>query len=192
MKICVFGGSFNPPHMGHILISTFVREQFAFERFLVIPSFIPPHKMQEKIAPFEKRFEWLNRIFEDVSDVERRLGGKSYTLRTLQFIKDKYPDAKLYLLIGEDSLRDIATWYKYEKIFDLSNVIVYPRFCDRSYMDKLKIKLQRYWHQIIFLNTPLIQISSTLIRKRIKEGKDISYMVPFPILKDVIKTYSEI
>ncbi len=191
MKICIFGGSFNPPHLGHVLISMFVKEQFAFERFVIIPSFIPPHKENEKIATFEKRFEWLNRIFEDVSDIERRLGGKSYTLKTLRYIKDETPDSKLYLLIGEDSFHNLPTWYEYEKIFDLSDIIVYPRFCEKNYMNDLKITLKKYWQRIIFLDTPLIQISSTLIRERVKEGKDVSHMLPASILEDVINTYTE-
>lgn len=191
MKICIFGGSFNPPHLGHVLISMFVKEQFAFERFVIIPSYIPPHKENEKIATFEKRFEWLNRIFEDVSDIERRLGGKSYTLKTLRYIKDETPDSKLYLLIGEDSFHNLPTWYEYEKIFDLSDIIVYPRFCEKNYMNDLKITLKKYWQRIIFLDTPLIQISSTLIRERVKEGKDVSHMLPASILEDVINTYTE-
>ncbi|MCD6238575.1 MAG: nicotinate (nicotinamide) nucleotide adenylyltransferase [Thermotogae bacterium] len=191
MKICIFGGSFNPPHLGHVLISMFVKEQFAFERFVIIPSYIPPHKENEKIATFEKRFEWLNRIFEDVSDIERRLGGKSYTLKTLRYIKDETPDSKLYLLIGEDSFHNLPTWHEYEKIFDLSDIIVYPRFCEKNYMNDLKITLKKYWQRIIFLDTPLIQISSTLIRERVKEGKDVSHMLPASILEDVINTYTE-
>ena len=128
MKTGIFGGTFNPPHTGHLIVAEYVREKISLDKVLFVPSAVPPHKQDLDIVEAHHRLEMLqcavqgNRYFE-VSDIEVRRGGVSFTVDTLVEFKGRSPDDHLYFLIGMDNLRDFDTWKMGEKIVDLAKVV---------------------------------------------------------------------
>ena len=118
MKIAIFGGSFNPPHLGHLNSAMYAAAQLQPDVFLIIPDYRPPHKAMEVGSPTpEERLALCRLTFAgvpnvEVSDMEIRRGGKSYTVDTVKELLRRYPDADFYLLVGTDMLLDLGRWYK--------------------------------------------------------------------------------
>lgn len=177
---------FDPPHIGHILIAEFAWEQFGLERIFFIPTSVPPHK-KGAVAPADIRYRWLlktvksYRYFE-VSDIEMKGEGPFYTYNTVLHFKQKF--AKIFLIIGLDNLFDLPNWYRAEELLRMVEFIVAPRgnkrFEDAPPAFRKRARL---------LKMPVIDISSTMLRERLKKGLSVKYMVPDKILKDVVKFY---
>jgi nicotinate-nucleotide adenylyltransferase len=133
MRTGLFGGTFNPVHTGHIRISEEIKETFGFDRMIIIPSAVPPHKKAVDIADAEHRFEMTRRAFSDkseysVSDIEIRRRGPSYTVDTVNhFIANLHTDDEVYLLLGIDAFLEIDTWMSYMKLFELAPMVVMSR-----------------------------------------------------------------
>ena len=121
MRLGIFGGTFNPPHMGHIRLVTAIADKLQLDHVLIIPASVPPHKHVLNLARSRDRFEMCRLSFEgdrrfSVSDTELLRVGKSYTYDTLCEIKKKYPDAELFLIVGSDMLATFDEWYRYHDI----------------------------------------------------------------------------
>ena len=178
MKTGIFGGTFNPPHTGHLIVAEYVREKISLDKVVFVPSAVPPHKQDLDIVEAHHRLEMLqcavqgNRYFE-VSDIEVRRGGVSFTVDTLVEFKGRSPDDHLYFLIGMDNLRDFDTWKMGEKIVDLAEVVAMtrPGFKQENFKT-------RHESKIVLCDVPEIAISSRDIRERVKTGKSIRYLVP--------------
>ncbi len=181
MNIGIFGGSFNPPHTGHLLVAEHAREQLNLAKVLFVPAATSPHKQGVDIVEAHHRLEMLecavsgNRHFE-VSDIEVQRGGVSFTVETLEELSKKYVDDKLVFLIGADNLLEFHTWREPERILDLVEVVALTRPGFR--VDALE---SRYRKRITLCNVPEIGLESRQIRKRVKEGKSIRYMVPISV-----------
>lgn len=203
MRIGVFGGTFNPIHYGHLRAAEEARETLALDKILFIPSGNPPLKTKE-IAGAIHRYKMTrlavvkNRSF-DVLDIECIRSGKSYTVNTLEMLLKLYSDSDLYFILGIDTFLDIQNWWKPEKLISLVNFAVLSRpgskFIDllsspyldikKGFLNKLDMgkmesfitKLQTNKELVLLRITP-IDISSTNIRKRIKEGLTIKYILP--------------
>lgn len=126
----VFGGSFNPPHLAHVLALSVVHARFDVEKILVIPTF--QHPFAKALAPYEDRVKmcelamsWLPRV--EVSRIEEELGGQSRTLHTLERLKERMPNASLRLIIGADIMVESAKWYRFDRIRELAPPIVLGR-----------------------------------------------------------------
>ncbi len=186
----IYGGSFNPPHVGHIIILSYALSLLDGD-FYVVTAANPPHKIVQ--IGFEKRFEWPKKTFSrftniQITDIERKLGGINYAIRTVDFFLNYYKNVTL--LIGEDGLGNIERWYKYEELLSKVTFAIYPRTRDRSlYKRGKEILGSLYDKSIIELDTPLIEISSSEIRKRVKEGKSIVGMVVDEIIEEVERVY---
>lgn len=179
--IIFFGGSFNPPHIGHKIIANIAYDEFKPDRFIVSAAPNPPHKKKIDIVDTQKRIFFCKKTFDDsfeISDIEKSLSEPSYTLKTLEYLK-KY-DNNIFLLIGEDSLFNFNKWYKYEDILKISKLLVYPRL---GYSTKNIIIPH------IRLKAPIIEISSTDIRNRIKNKKTIKGMVEESIEEEIKNVY---
>lgn len=119
-KIGILGGSFNPPHLGHVGICRYVLDDRQVDAVWVIPCF--EHPFEKELVAFEHRFKMCQLAFESfkdkvkVLDVEKKLGGKSYTLRTVEHLKKKFPDFEFFLLMGEDAAQEAKTWHQYEEL----------------------------------------------------------------------------
>lgn len=178
IKTGIFGGAFNPPHKGHINLAKEAIEQLKLRKLLIIPTFESPHKAT-KLAPFDERAEMCRRAFSGISDkceveiceIERELGGISYTINTLRALKKRYTDARFFLLIGGDMLFSFTDWYKYESILKECEVCAAARGGD-SFSEMLEYATEV--GHIKVLPTNVVDISSTEIRDIIQKGEDTS------------------
>jgi len=184
MSMCLFGGTFDPPHNAHFIIAEAIRESLALERIIFVPALAPPHKRdQSRVTDIEHRLAMLRLCIADnpafaISDIEIQRGGISYTIETVREVKASYGLDRndLHLLIGSDSLADFKTWYRWERILAECRVIVArrPRFEQNSIDTDLL-------SQVHFLNLPRIEISSTEIRQRYQDGRMTRFYVPAPV-----------
>lgn len=183
MKTGIFGGTFNPVHLGHLLNIEFVRDQLNLDRVLFIPAKDPVHKkISSRIAPLE-RMEMLelaikNNCYFEASSLEIERESASYTFYTLNELKNRYKDDEFYLIIGSDSFNELDTWKYFPEIIKSVNIAVMRRPGD----PELRRDLLASALNVIPINNPEINISSTLIRERVKLGKSIRYMVPDEVI----------
>lgn len=177
MKIGVFGGSFNPIHMGHLIIAEEARWQCDLETVLFIVTAHPPHKKEPRVDA-ESRFKMVEMAIDNEPDfrpsrIEIDRGGNSYTEETLKELQAAYPGADLYLIVGADSVLDFSAWKNPEAVIDMSHVVVVPRpGFDLSQMEpSLRAKVR-------VLEGPAVEISSTMIRQRLRENKTVRFLIP--------------
>lgn len=161
----IFGGTFDPPHIGHVGLVEKALEIFSPDYFLVIPSPEPPHKEGLKKTSFEARFSMTKLAFQhlhnvEVSDVEHSLPKPSYTFQTLEFLMENIKKP-VGLLIGSDSLQNFDSWYRFEEILHKSNLIVYPRRCWPTEIPKSLFKFSDCIH---IMEGDFFEPSSTHIR----------------------------
>ena len=183
MKTCLFGGTFDPPHFGHLIVAQTIFEAEHFDKIVFVPAHIPPHKKERKISSVALRLEMLkiatmdNPNFE-ISDIELKRGGISYSLETIHTYKEQtgLNREDLYYLIGSDSLKQFQTWQNPKAILEECQLIVAirPGFRPSDIPNWILAKVQ-------FANIPRIEISSTQIRARWVEDKTIRYMVTQPV-----------
>jgi len=183
VKTCLFGGTFDPPHFGHLIVAQTIFEAEHFDKIVFVPAHIPPHKKERKISSVALRLEMLkiatmdNPNFE-ISDIELKRGGISYSLETIHTYKEQtgLDREDLYYLIGSDSLKQFQTWQNPKAILEECQLIVAirPGFRPSDIPNWILAKVQ-------FANIPRIEISSTQIRARWVEGKTIRYMVTQPV-----------
>ncbi len=176
-RLGIFGGTFDPIHLGHLLVAEVARQLLALQRVFFVPARIPPHKRASSSSP-EHRFRMVtlacaaNPYFE-VSDVEIRREGPSYTVDTLRELrKISSPDAEFFLMMGADSARDLGSWKDHETLLSDAKIVVLGR--PGTGEDSIPSELGA---RLTFLSTPLVEISSTDIRRRVGEGGSIRYMV---------------
>jgi len=187
MKVGVFGGTFNPPHTGHLIVAETARESLGLDKVIFIPCSLPPHKTTKSLVDADRRLEMVslaiagNPYFE-VSDIELQRGGKSYTVDTLRALTALYPRAQLYLLLGIDNLIELHTWREPEEIFALAEVIA----INRPGFDPSSVR-KEYLRRVTFLRSPNIDISSSEIRRKAKAGKSIKYLVPSVVEAYILK-----
>ena len=172
----LFGGTFDPIHWGHLLLAEITRQILNLHRVFLIPARIPPHKGQVR-ASSEQRYRMAQLACEgnpyfEVSDVEIRREGPSYTVDTLRSFRSKAADAELYLIMGADSAKDLGSWKDHETILEQSNVIVLGRTGVAG--DAISARLSP---RIKFLPTPLIELSSSDVRRQVQMGGSLRYMV---------------
>lgn len=186
MKLGIFGGTFNPPHIGHLITAESVREQYKLDKVIFVPSFSPPHKFDLQIAFPNQRFEMLdlaiksNRSFS-ATDLEIKREGKSYTIDTINSLLQLYQNSKLYLIIGMDNLIDFPNWKSPLEIVNKVELVVMNR---PGYTLEVRNEFTRYAN---IIRVPNIDISSTDIRRRVKMGRSIKYLVPNEVEQFILK-----
>lgn len=181
MNVGILGGTFNPPHIGHLIVAEYVRENLNLNKVLFVPSAISPHKQHLDIVSAHHRLAMLKYAIEgnshfDVSEIETRRGGVSFTIDTLEGLKEKYRSDKLFLLIGMDNLVEFHSWKMPERILEIATLVVMTR-PEVGKKDAEQV-LDGRAH---VCPVPEIAISSREIRARVKEGRSIRYLVPAPI-----------
>ena len=187
MRVGVFGGTFDPVHLAHLVLAEQCREQAGLDQVLFVPAALPPHKQQQPLTPFEKRVEMLqlaiagNPAFR-VEEIEKNRPGPSYTVDTLAKLHQARPGDQLFFILGSDSLRELPLWYEPRRILELAGLLVNPRpDADLPTEAELRAALQidaafPLRQQVI--ESPPIAISSRDIRKRIAEGRSVRYLIP--------------
>ena len=182
LKTAIFGGTFNPPHNGHIAMLSGIADLPEIEKILVMPANIPPHKAGD-IAAAHHRVNMCKMAFNGIKKaeiclLELELEGKNYTLNTLKRLKERSVQNPV-LVIGADSLINFDKWYEYEQILNMAELYVYPRQgMDKSLVLTAKAFIEGKGGAVTLLNQSPPGISSTLVRDRILNKKPISDFVP--------------
>jgi nicotinate-nucleotide adenylyltransferase len=190
-KIGIFGGSFDPPHLGHLKISKEILQKKIVEKIYFMPTFIQPFKQDKKVSPPEKRLEMVKKLATNdtnffVLDYEIKNKNISYTYESLKHLKkNKFKSNEIFFIQGEDTFFEIEKWYKSENLLKEFNFIVAYRKIKVGKKCALKLfakKLaKKYRSKIILLENDYIDISSTKIRELLTEGKTetVAKLMPF-------------
>ena len=178
MKVGLFFGTFNPIHVGHLTIANYIVEYSDLDQvwFVVTPH--SPFKKKNSLLDDHQRLEMVYRATKDYSklkqsDIEFRLPQPNYTVNTLAHLEEKYPDYEFALIMGEDNLKSFHKWKNYQVILEMHDIYVYPR------MSGGEVETEFDEHKRIHhIDAPIMELSSTFIRKSIKEGKNVRPMLP--------------
>jgi nicotinate-nucleotide adenylyltransferase len=183
MKIGILGGTFNPIHLGHLILAEEAREKLGLDKIIFVPAYLPPHKESLDIAPAGMRLEMVrlatkgNRNFL-VSDIEIKRDGRSYTIDTIKEFKRKYPKDDLYFVIGSDLLNYLEGWK------DLSEIIRIVKFIAAT---RPGYPLEKIPAHISTLAIRAVDISGFEIRRAIKQDKSFRYLVPDTVYRYINK-----
>lgn len=186
MKIGIFGGTFNPPHIGHLITAESVREALALDRIVFMPSYISPHKQEGEEQSSHHRFTMTKMAIAtnnrfDISREEIEKGDTSYTIDTLKHLRKIYDNGSMYLIIGMDNYITFHLWKEPKRILEQSTVVVMNR---PNYPQRINEIIGTT--NVIFVDVPDIDVSSSDIRQRIKKGKSVKYLVPDEVERYII------
>ena len=187
IKIGLMGGTFDPVHNGHLITAQAVKEIRGLEKIIFIPAYISPHKTGKSSAGGNHRLSMLRLAIEGIpyfefSDIELKAKSISYTVKTLEEFKRKYD--KLEFIIGYDNIINFSSWKMPDKIIELAELVVLRRRTNDR-----KIEKDKYYKAASFVKTPVIEISSSEVRNRIKEGKPVDFLIP-PKVKEYINMFN--
>ncbi|MGN1202501.1 MAG: nicotinate (nicotinamide) nucleotide adenylyltransferase [Eubacterium sp.] len=194
MKIGIFGGAFNPIHNGHLTLVRSYFESLKLDKVLFVPTAVPPHKTSQHLAPAEDRLNMVSLALKDnaayeLSDIEFKRQGKSYTYDTLTELKKLYPDSEFYLIIGADQFLTFHLWYKYKEIINTVTLCTSARENEQEkqklleYANSIKEMEGRYY----IADYPVMKLSSSEIREKLKNNEDISDLVPKKVYEYILE-----
>ena len=183
MKIGILGGTFNPIHIGHLVLADQVEEALSLDKIIFIPTYLPPHKKDTDLIDAEVRLKMVRLAIKDnkkfsVSDIETKRKNLSYTIDTLKELKKIYKNDELFFIVGSDACSYLNMWKNIEDILKIVKFIVInrPGYVVDNIRQELKV-----------IQIQAIDISADEIRKRIKENKSIRYLVPEDVRKYILK-----
>ena len=192
MRLGIYGGSFDPVHFGHLLLAESCREQCALDEVWLLPAAVPPHKTDQTLTSARQRIEMLNLAIGGhhafrISTLEIDRGGVSYTVDTLTAIRQQHPHAELFLLMGADTLYDLPNWRQPERVCELAvPVVVQRNGSPAPDLDVLQpiVTAARIAHiQQHQVTMPIIELTSTDIRRRVAAGMSIRFRTPRAVEK---------
>ena len=201
MKIGVFGGTFNPPHNGHVRLAKAAADELKLDKLLVIPSCIPPHKIAAQLADGQERLEMCRLAFGcdprfEVSPMELERGSRSYTVETLRELKALYPDSELYFIVGSDMLESFDKWYLWQEILSLSVLCAASR--EEGYSPDLS-RFGKLAERIKIITLDPLEVSSTQIRNsagevspELLDPKVAAYIREHGLYDDGLNRYREL
>ena len=189
LRIGLFGGTFDPPHRGHIAVASDVADALDLDQVLWIPAGQPPHKSLVSAAPLALRLEMTRAAIKadsrfKVSSIEVERGGVSYTLDTVRSLRESYPGTILFLIIGTDQFRDFDSWRNPKELLELTELVVMDRGGQRGqdYVPKVEDL-----GKVHFVSVGQVDISSTDVRLAAHNGKDLSALVPTKIAEIILR-----
>ncbi len=211
MRVGVLGGTFNPIHYGHLRAAEEAREAAGLDKVIFMPTFLTPHKADEVMTPAKVRCEMIrmaiadNKAFE-LSDMEIKRGGVSYTIDTVkELIKTGGTGTEVNLIVGADAFSDISSWCDFEALFTLASFIIVgrPGLLAKKPGDALPVELAgRFWYDaaigaymnyhgnsLVYIDGVPLDISSSDVRRRVKEGSSIRYLVPDDVERYIRSTH---
>jgi nicotinate-nucleotide adenylyltransferase len=180
MRLALYGGTFDPVHTGHLIIASDALEKLQLDRLIFIPAAISPHKQHTAPVAPEMRMEMVRAAISgepqfEVSDIELRRAAPSYSIDTVLHFRERFPDAELFYIIGEDNLRELHTWRRIDELKRLARLAVARR--------NTEVTMQ-HDHPVLDRQ---IDISASEIRARVANGRPIRYLVPDAVLAIIEK-----
>ena len=175
MRLGVFGGTFDPPHLGHLIVASDIYAELELDRLVFVPAAAPPHKRGRVHASAERRLEMVRAAVAadprfTVDDLELQREGESYSVDTLREFRAREPDAELFFIIGVDQLREIDSWRQPEEVARLATLVVVSREGDEADLDMA--------FPVRAVSVTRIDLSATRIRERVERREPIRYLVP--------------
>lgn len=183
MRVGIFGGTFDPPHLGHLILADEALHQLKLERLLWVLTPDPPHKQGQTISPWQQRFELVQAALADnpafeISRVDVDRPGPHYAVDTVRLLHDQLPGEELFYLMGGDSLHDLPTWYQPQELVRLcAQFAVMHRPSDAIDLQTLEVLLPGIGAKVHFIEAPLLEISSGDIRERAASGQPFRYFL---------------
>ena len=182
MKLCVFCGTFNPIHNVHLALANYIKTHFKFDTILFIPAYKPPHKhIDDDLA--NHRYAMVKLAIDgvsgfNISNIEFRHERYSYTVNTMEELYKMFPniEGKISFIIGTDAFRQIENWYETDRLKELVDFVVFPR--EENFNPDSLERFRNVGYNFVCVDMPFINLSSTVLRSRIKHGKPIGNLVP--------------
>ncbi|MBO8172928.1 MAG: nicotinate-nucleotide adenylyltransferase [Bacillaceae bacterium] len=176
MKIGIFGGTFDPVHTAHLIMAEHVLDSEELDRIWLMPAAVPPHKQGEEITDGRHRFRMLQLAVQDhpqleVSSYELDKKGVSYTYETIRELKQHYPDHQFQFIIGADMVEYLPNWHRINELLSMVQFIAVAR---KGY----RLDQPFTEHRVKKVDVPEVDISSSMIRERVRDGRSIRYLVP--------------
>jgi nicotinate-nucleotide adenylyltransferase len=193
LRLGIFGGTFDPPHLGHLILAAEAVEQLRLDRVLWVITPDPPHKLGQTISPLLVRLELLEAALAEeerfqISRVDIDRPGPQYAVDTVRILARQFPSAQLVYLLGGDSLRDLPTWFDPRGLLaEISSLGVMRRPGARIDLAGLEIALPGIGEKTKFFDTPLIEISSSNIRARVRAGRPYQYFLPTVVYRLILE-----
>jgi nicotinate-nucleotide adenylyltransferase len=183
MRIGILGGTFNPPHLGHLVAAQEAYRELDLDQVILIPAGVPPHKPIDDEPGLQHRLELCKVAFDDderftVSDVELRRDGPSFTVDTLDVLRSQSPSDNLFLILGGDIAAGLPKWHEPERVLELATVAIAQRRGTAKTAVKAALGQLPGGERARFFQMPRIGISSTMVRRRVRAGQPIRYFVP--------------
>lgn len=181
LKVGILGGTFDPVHHGHLLAAESVRDELKLDEIWFMPSKIPPHKQNHKILSGHHRIRMLELAIQQypefkVSKIEFERDQVSYTYDTVQILKERFPGIQFHFIIGADMVEFLPNWHRYKELLTLIQFVAIKRPHYQAHVN------HPWMEQIIFVEMPQLELSSSMIRNRCLQGKSIRFLVPDSVL----------
>lgn len=183
-RVGILGGTFDPPHVGHLILAEEARDQLRLDRVLFVPAGDPPHKRGRPLSPVEHRVTMVALAIADnpafyLSRVDVDRPGPHYTVDMVRLLRDEFgPDVELYFLMGFDSLADLPNWHRAKELIAMCQLVALTRFNVKIDWDYLEQRLPGIRQRVRILDMPELEIASHVIQQRVREGRSIRYQVP--------------
>ncbi|MCK4694644.1 MAG: nicotinate (nicotinamide) nucleotide adenylyltransferase [Candidatus Cloacimonetes bacterium] len=191
MKIGLLGGSFNPIHNGHIALANAAYNTLKLDKILFLPSGNHPLKRNDEILPFKTRFKLIKTVLENypqfkVSDLDSQYENLSYTDELIKRLKMQFPDDEFFFIVGTDIIKELPLWHNWHWLLNNVNIVV----ANRPDTNKTTWKNLDYLNKLNFIEMKPVNVSSNMIREKIKRGESISGLVLEEVEKEICRLYS--
>ncbi|RLQ98151.1 nicotinate-nucleotide adenylyltransferase [Falsibacillus albus] len=176
-RVGILGGTFNPPHLGHLIIANEVYQELELDEVRFMPNHEPPHKKESGVISGKHRIEMLRIAIKDhpafsIEPIELERKGKSFSFDTIQLLKSREPETEFFFIIGADMIEYLPKWHKIEELIEMVQFVGVGR---PEYSQVTE-------YPVLLIDIPEIDISSTVIRGRIQERKSVQYLVPEQVI----------
>ena len=193
MRIGIFGGTFDPPHIGHLILASKACFTFQLDQVLWVVTSNPPHKQKQSITPVRYRMDMVTAALAaeplfTLSWIDAERPAPQYVVDTMRILRERYPKEDLFYLMGGDSLHDLPTWQRPRQFLSYcTKLVVMRRPADEVNMDELKEAIPGIIEKILFISTPLIQIASHNIRESVKQSRPFRYYLPEAVYQIILE-----
>jgi nicotinate-nucleotide adenylyltransferase len=192
-RVGLFGGTFDPPHVGHLILASEAKSQLELNRVLWTVTPDPPHKQDQPITPLEHRVAMVNLAIGDnpsfeLSHLESDRPGPHFTVDTIRLLAEQNPEAEIVPIIGGDSLNDLPMWHRPKEILYVAHWVgVMRRPGEKTNLETLERQLPGISSKVHYVDAPLLEIASREIRERVATGKPFRYYLPAPVYEYIEK-----